>query len=93
MGVQSQVLKGAVELLITPASFGEPPSDSFCLPEGVGDSRFGHREPHARAARTHIDIATVDVEGVGGAPHGRIRGFGWHANDSMEWVEVDENPL
>lgn len=93
MGELSQVLEGAAELTITPASFGEPPADSFCWAEAAGESRFGHREPHAGAARTHWNIATVDVEGVTCVPHGKMRGFAWHSNHSMEWVEDDENRL
>ena len=69
MGELSQVRKSAAGLPFAPASFGEPPPDSFCWTEGVGDPQFGHREPHARAARTHGNGVTVDVEGVAGALH------------------------
>lgn len=66
MGELSQVRKSVVGLPFAPASFGEPPPDSFCWTEGVGDSQVGHREPNARAARTHGNGVTVDVEGIAG---------------------------
>lgn len=69
MGELSQVLGGAAEPPTTPASFGEPAHDSYCRTDGVGDSRFGHGAPRARAVETHGNIATVDVEGVAGALH------------------------
>lgn len=69
MGELSKVRKSVAWLPFAPASFGDPPPDSFCWTEGVGDSHFGHREPHARANRTHRNSVTVDVEGVGGALH------------------------
>ncbi|MDE0109166.1 MAG: leucine-rich repeat domain-containing protein [Bryobacterales bacterium] len=69
MGELSQVRKSVAVLPFAPASFGEPPPDSFCWPEGSGDLRFGHREPHARAPRTRGSGVTLDVEGVAGSLH------------------------
>ena len=67
MGELSQVHKSVAGLPFAPASFGEPPPDSFCWPEGVGDSHSVYREPHPRAARTRSNGVNVDVEGVAGA--------------------------
>lgn len=67
MGELSQVRKSVAVLPFAPASFGEPPPDSFCWPEGVGDSHSGHSEPRPRAARTRGNGVTVDVEGVAAA--------------------------
>ena len=69
MGELSQVRKSAAGLPITPVSFGDPPPDSFCWTEGVGDPHFGHREPHALATTTHGNSVTADVEGVARALH------------------------
>ena len=67
MGELSQVRKSVVGLPFAPASFGDPPPDSFCWSEGVGDSHFGHRGPHAHVAGTRNNKVTVDVEGAAGA--------------------------
>lgn len=69
MGELSQVRKGVTGLPFTPASFGEPPPDSFCWTEGGGNSRFGHGEPHVRTARTHGNRVAVDFEGVAEVLH------------------------
>ena len=67
MGELLQVRKSVVGLPFAPASFGDPPPDSFCWSEGVGDSHFGHRGPHAHVAGTRNNKVTVDVEGAAGA--------------------------
>lgn len=69
MGELSKTRKSVVGLPFAPASFGEAPPDSFCWTEGVGDSHFGHREPNVRAARTHGNSVTEDVEAAIGALH------------------------
>jgi len=69
MGDLSQVRKSVVGLPFAPASFGEPPADSFCWTEGVGHSHSGHREPHARTARTRGNSVSVSFERVAGALH------------------------
>ncbi|MDE0263689.1 MAG: hypothetical protein OXJ37_14910, partial [Bryobacterales bacterium] len=70
MGELSQVRKSVAVLPFAPASFGEPPPDSFCWTESIRESRSGHGEPQARVARTRGNGVTVDVEGVAGALHG-----------------------
>ena len=69
IGELSQVRKSVAVLPFASASFGESPPDSFCWPEGVGDSHSVYREPHTRAARTHGNSVTEDVEAATGALH------------------------
>ena len=85
MGELSQVLRSSAELPITPASFGEPPPDSFCWTDGVRDPHFGHREPYAHADETHGTTVNVDVGRVAGVLHRTvIRGSRGGAANRME---------
>ena len=59
LGELSQVRKSVARLLFAPASFGEPPPDSFCWTEGVRESHSGHREPRTGATETHGSSVTA----------------------------------